>query len=47
MNSVSAKEVFHEPILGRVTFENRNSKNKTTTKPLLLRIKSSSSTLAY
>lgn len=28
MNSVSAKEVFHEPIFGRVTLENRKS-NKT------------------
>lgn len=41
MNKVSGKEVFHEPIIGRVTLENRNN-NKTTA----LRMRSSSSTLA-
>lgn len=35
MNKVSGKEVFHEPIIGRVTLENRNNNKKTTTKPLL------------
>lgn len=36
MNSVSAKEVFHEPIFGRVTLENRNNnKTKQQGKPLL------------